>query len=351
MKRILLILLLALTLTTFAQAQEVRLIAFDFVGSEFALAPTGTLAAVYQNAVMLMNEVEDADLSIHLIDVATGEEVGSLAGDTDFVVDAVFTSDASQLVTMHLNGDLLVWDVAGQTLIKEIETTLLGGGRIKLVAGDEQLMLYNSSVPGRFMLWNLETGTISKLLGSHFDTFQDFQDNATTFPNSMDHAYTVFDVAGNTLAGATQNDAVNVWNLTTWEMRPLKEAAEQKGLLSLRSIAFAPDGTRLYVANPREGHIHIYDVATLEESGVIDAPAELLTLSPDGQTVVWLERTEDRTTVVKQANVDSLEAELIAELPLQYSPIGSVAFTADGQHVVVGSLRGEVDQIAVIDLG
>ncbi len=81
------------------------------------LSPDGHLLVAIDN-INLHNgyEVIPAHLPVQLVNLDTGD-VTRLTGFTDHAWDAAFTPDGTKLVTLHGNGEIIVWDVASGTEI------------------------------------------------------------------------------------------------------------------------------------------------------------------------------------------------------------------------------------------
>lgn len=355
MLKLMTVLLFLVLLPQMSLAQESdfsgRVIQLAYSGADVAFSADGQMAAVYQNAVIVSNEVSPDLLPIILLDVNSGQTLATLTGHSDYAADAAFSPDGQQLISLHLNGDLRVWDVANGSLVNEFATVALGGSRFELMPDGEQIVMLVSGFPNRFFVWNITTGAITKFLSPHFDTLHSFQEAYSQFPGMMDISYTAFDVTsdGTLLVTATQNDAVLTWDMNTSEQITFKAPSEQKGMLSVRSIIISPDDSRIYVAHAEDEKIYVWDTATLTEVGSIDAVTNTLALSADVTMLAWIERV-DAQSAVYMANVSDLQPIKIADLPYRALPTLSLAFTSEA--LVVGGLwNGDsVSEIVVIDL-
>jgi WD40 repeat protein len=357
MRRTLLTLMLAcLALPTAAQDTLIPL-PYE-VGTVMALAPDGVTLAVAQQGVAVDHAVRASLLPITLLDLASGETLDTLSGHTDYATDLAFTPDGTQLVSLHGNGDLIVWDVAGGSRVREYATGFFPGS-FDLTSDGEAAVILAYNRPGQFMRWMLESGDITAVVGPHFETFAAFRDNFTQFPAMMDVSFAAFDVSpdGAAIAASTQNDAVIVWDIASGEPTTLRTASEQKGRLGIRSLTYAPDGARVYATFNDGDAPAILGWNTASGEEVVNIPTEgqaaVVSVSPDGQRLAWAELLlEADTTALYVVTVDDWTPVKVADFPLRVfaTPTTLLAFTPDGSQIVVGNLLDAevVPHVAVV---
>jgi WD40 repeat protein len=78
--------------------------------------------------------------------------------------------------------------------------------------------------------------------------------------------------------------------MSLWDPVAGKALKEATASVPLADVAFSPDGTRL-LAPGQDGKLHLFDAATLDETGVIAVPGALITsgsFSPDGKFVATI---------------------------------------------------------------
>jgi hypothetical protein len=156
--------LAALTLPVATAGQSalpsVRLIPIDGEGFELRLSPDRATAAVFDQAIMLNNEVDPSRLPIRLIDLASGQQFGSLDGFTDYAADVAFAPDGSSLASLHWNGDLYRWDLSGTEPEPgaPIHSGGMAGGRISYLPDSRTVLARIGYSPHRFYEYDLETG-------------------------------------------------------------------------------------------------------------------------------------------------------------------------------------------------
>lgn len=352
----LLILLFGVSVTSAQDAANVRTIAYESLGAGMALSPDNRTLAVFNNAVLYGNEdiISPPELiQIRLFDVETGEQTGSLSGHPDWVTDADFNADGSQLIAFHRNGDLTLWDVANQSLIKTIETYTMGGGWVQFLPDGKTVVLRL----GEFVFGTLDTesGAITRLFGRHISTYNEFSETYTQFPGRADMTFISLAVApdGAMFATSTGNDEVLLWDAASGENRTLREKSEQPGRYAIRALYFSSDGSTLTYYDQNDNQVHRWDVVAGTEIGSYELPGGAFAVSSDETWIAWADREANTVYWVESMVLDARERELELPETLRIAPnVTTLAFTADGTKLVVGGLFASDEQnaIYVIDL-
>ena len=358
MKRLLLLSLVLLLLPFSALAAQedsftVDTISVSGLGVGSVLSPDDHTLAVYDFFVLYMDAPQPENLKIRLINTQTGMEAGSLSGATDWVIGADFTSDGSQLATFHRNGDLMLWDVASRSLIKTIQTYMIGGGPLQFL-NDDQTVIFRA---GEFTLGflNTETGAITRLFGTHFDTFDEFIATSSEFPTRGDLIFAGWTVSsdGRWLATAMANDQVYLWDLDSGEKTTLREPSEQMANYGIRSLQFSSDSSQLFYYDHESEGIHIWDVNTQEEIRVLELGDWAFTVAPGNATLAWAERETGTIFLVDTAGSGApVEVFTVGE-PLRVTPnVTNLAFSSDGSQLIVAGLFSpdETSTVYVVDL-
>lgn len=361
MKRFLLFTLLVLVAGLFAgvsaqDATNVETIPFESLGAGVKLSPDDRTLAVFNNALIYNDEelVSPPELiEIRLFDVQTGEQSGSLTGHSDWVMDADFNSDGSQLVTFHRNGDLTLWDVASQSVIRTIETYMLGGGWVQFMPDDQTVLLRLGETV--FGALDTETGAITRLFGRHIATYNEFSEQYTQFPGRFDLAFITASVSpdGTTLAAATGNDEIVLWDVASGETRTLREKSEQPGGYAIRALFFSDDGSTLTYFDQNDEQVHRWDVAAGTEIGAFEVGRGAFTVTLDQSLIAWADREANTVYWVESMVLDAPTHEFTLPENVQVAPnITTLTFTSDKEKLVVGGLFAseEDNAIYVIDL-
>lgn len=335
-----------------AAQSDVKTISVDSKASMVRLSPDDHTLAVFNNAI-IYDEAPSADLiAITLMDT-TGDTIGTLSGHTDWVTDAAFNSDGSKLVSLHRNGDLILWDVAARKMIKTIETFTLGGSWVQFLK-DDHTVLFRA---GQFVVGTLDTdnGAVTHLYGRHIDSYQEFSDTYTQFPGQGDISFVAAAVSpdGQWLVTSTQNDEVILWDTQTGTMDTLRPPSEQFAQLSIRSFVFSPDSKQFTYFDQGDKKMHVWDIATKAELGAFVGGGVSFAVAPDGNHLAWADR-ETRSIYWVDASTSDTPTKLVT-LPdtEQVAPlVTSLAFTSDGKQLVVGGLFAEEgeNQIYIINL-
>src|SRR5262249_20207990 len=116
-----LMLLIVTGLVSFPVAAQanIRTIPINYKLFNAALSPDGKTLAVAADPTIYDNEVHPDLLPIHLFDIAGGKESGQLEGtQTDFTTGLTFSANSRQLVSLHGNGQLNIWDVSSGKVTK-----------------------------------------------------------------------------------------------------------------------------------------------------------------------------------------------------------------------------------------
>jgi WD40 repeat protein len=364
MKRGLILMLLLLATALFAgvsalAAQDtanVETIAFESLAAGVKLSPDDRTLAVFNNPVIYNDEeiISPPELvQIRLFDAETGEQTGSLLGHLDWVMDADFNSDGSQLVTYHRNGDLTLWDVASQSVVRTIETYTMGGGWVHFMPDDTTVVVQLGELI--FGTLDMESGAITRLYGRHMGTYNLFSEQYMQTPARTDLTFLSMAVSpdGATFATSTGNDEVILWDVASGDTRTLREKSEQPLRFAIRALYFSSDGSTLTYYDRTDNQVHRWDVAAGTETGAYALPAGAFAVSPDETWIAWADRETNTVYWVESMVLDAPEHEF--ELPenVEIAPvITTLAFTTDGTKLVVGGLYAsdEDNAIYVIDL-
>jgi WD40 repeat protein len=350
----------ALTVSVGAQeTTAVQAISTPFMAPNFAISPDRTMLAVFENPVIASNEVlPDVNLPILLIDTATGEETGRLEGaQVDLTRSAAFSPDSAQLASYHINGDLIIWDLATREAVQVYDWLPMGGGVIEYLPDGQSLAIVaNSGLMGQHVLFDLTSGSITDILSVRPDTFAQLNEQA-----SDTLSMGVYSVAAQAvgpsgeLYGATGNGDVYRWDTEARLRELLYPASGERPLrFNVRSLQVLDDGTLAFLDNDT-GTLVVFDPDGIRADYPLTG--QKFALSEDGFAAA-ADTREDGLFVI-DLNAASPEAEQIS-LDLGTDAEGEpvelrgdllLAFAADGDLVIGGVLgRGDEGAVYIVDL-
>jgi hypothetical protein len=224
------------------------------------------------------------DNTIKLWDVASGRELRTLKGHTDWVYSVAFSPDGRTLASSGLDVIIELWDVASGSQLR----TLTGHSSIvdSLAFGPDGRTLASGSRDKTIKLWDVASGRELHTLAGH-----------------TDWVYSIaFSPDGRTLASGSRDKTVKLWDVASGrELRTLSGNTD-----FVDSVAFSLDGLTLASAT-FDGMIELWEVATGrgfrtltghtgDVSSVTFGPngRSVLSGSLDGSVRVWDEASGDQ---------------------------------------------------------
>jgi WD40 repeat protein len=330
---------------------EIRMIPIESLQFGMRLSPDGTTAAVFELGPLHDYATDDpALLSLRLIDLASGQEVGSAQGSTDYVADAAFNPDGTKLASWHTNGDLVVWDLTGGQLQQadQFRMGTLGNVRVTFMPDGKTLMAMISSTPTWFRLVDTETGATTVFMGPPIASFGEFMERNPGPPYDLQYAAMAVSPDGSTLASATFNGEVALWDIPGGEPRTLRPPSEQPGRLDVRQLTFSSDESLLYF-DDSDDSLHAWDLASETETGSLEVAGVPFAGSPTSTGLAWAESTADDRTSIGMVDLGgSIAPYSLAVLDGRPVPgITSLSYTPDGSTIVVGGLYTASEQNAI----
>jgi WD40 repeat protein len=324
--------------TASAQQGNARQVPVAGMGFGSALSPDGKTLAVFEDGNLHNDEVDPLYLPLRLVNLDTGA-VSSLAGNTDYASGMAWSGDGTRLVSYHNNGVIMIWDAASGKELKRIHT-LPGRSRMALSADGKTLVTQAPGLVLGYMVWDLESGTITAILTQPYDTYKQISDTLQG-GNIPDSATTALALSpdGHTLAAASGYGNIFLWDVASEKMTPLVTSTATLPMLSIRSITFTADGTTLIYADSQDGTIHFLNVATGHETNAVQANTRVSpAITPDGRLVAWVDHDSGAVMVWDAAQPDSPQT--VASIPdsagtLQPSPLGALYFTPDANRLVL----------------
>jgi WD40 repeat protein/DNA-binding SARP family transcriptional activator len=289
------------------QALRVKFTLFSTGGVAFS--PDGTRLAT-----------TDLDGTAKIRDATSGQELLTLSGHTDEVMNLAFSPDGTRLATTSHDGTAKIWDtVSGEELLT------LAGHTAPLVSpafSPDGARLVTTSFDGTAKIWDTVSG--EELLTLPHDTF-------TAGPD--------FSPDGSLVAIADVDAAVaKVWDASTGEPFLTLEGHVD----GVNEVAFSPDGTRLVTAGS-DSTAKMWD---LEASAAAGSGEELFTLYGHSGFVYAVDFSPDGTRVASASTDgtakvwDGATGRELLTLVGHGAPIPNVAFSSDGKRLITGGADG-----------
>jgi WD40 repeat protein len=316
-----------------------------------ALSTDGKLLAIAADANIYNNKVEARLLPIHLIDVTSGKEVTQLEGtQTDFTTGLAFSPNGKQLVSLHGNGQLNLWDVSKGSVIKLFQLPGLRFSLPTFLADGKRLALLSPSIPTHILILDIDSGAITSYFGPSFQTYDALQQSMNGL-GMGDLSYTTFAISpdGKWLVTATLNDEVDVWDIATGKMSVLTPS-QKNDQLNIRPIVFMPDSKTIVYYHRQENKLHIWDISAQTEQSVQFTGGGNFGLSAKGDKIAWIDKSQVFVWDFKASQPDK-----VADIDPKFKivPNGSrLYFTPDAKSLVIASLfaSDEQNQIYVIPI-
>jgi len=291
---------------------------------------------------------------IKIWDAATGRELRSLVGHTDWVMGIAYSPDGRSLASTSLDGTAKIWDLGPGDEVLAVRGSVTNYGTRVVYSPDGRLFATNGG-DGSATLWDALTGMPRLVLRGHdqevlslsfsadgkrlatgsFDTTAIVWDTATgrKLLTLSGHTSAVRDVAfspdGSHIATASFDGTAAIWDSSTGKQ--LREIRGHQGLVL--GVAFSQDGTRLATSST-DGTAKIWDVETGallltlqgHDSGIRD-----IAYSPDGRRLAT--GSGDGTAILWDTETGSQ----LHRLSGHTSGIQSMAFSPDGKRLATGS--------------
>jgi WD40 repeat protein len=260
---------------------------------------------------------------VAIIDVANGEVLGKLGGQTETVSALVFSKDGKTLAVSSgapgVSGEVRIYTVPSAGMPNEKPTHLLAGHKdvlYTLAFSPDNKTLTSAGYDRLIRVWDVADGKEIRTLKDHSDTVYGL----------------AFNHDGTLLASASADRAVKVWEVTTGRrLYTLSESTDW-----LYALTWSPDG-RYLAAGGVDQSIRVWQVNA--ESGKIaqsayahEGPVLRLVYSSDGKTLYSM--GEDG--VVKSWDAATLRERLV--YPKQAAAPLSLA--VQGKHLAIGRHDG-----------
>lgn len=206
--------------------------------------------------------------AIRLWDVATGKEVGRLAGHSEKVCSLCFSSDGRRVAATAWRAarEMWIWDVKDRRVVRKIDRPAMA-----VAYSPDGRYLAASDPHGAVVLLDPETGSMVSQIGG----------NSVPYVRSM-----AFSGDGKLLATAGSSNTIGLWDVATgkaWLPLP----GHNYGVVS---VTFSPDGKTLVSGGGRMARFwdvasgqEIYHLDSTTRECPIEAGVHGVAFSPDGK--------------------------------------------------------------------
>jgi WD40 repeat protein len=137
---------------------------------------------------------------------------------------------------------------------------------------------------------------------------------------------------GDSLATATANGKVTLWDIDSQEQTMITPNAEDFGRFNIRSFQFSNDGNTLVYYNADDEQTHFWSIADQQEIIAISAGDRKFAVDTNMSRLAWVTRQEVWMTDINQPD----HVTQILEFESDFIGIPSVTFTPDDTHLIVG---------------
>ncbi|MBH8573746.1 trypsin-like peptidase domain-containing protein [Nostocaceae cyanobacterium CENA369] len=202
------------------------------------------------------------DKTIKLWNLVTGQEIRTLKGNLDTVTSVAFSPDGKTLASRGDYSTIKIWDIATG---KEIRTLKGHSGVLCSVAfTPDGKTLVSGSGDGTIKLWNVAT----------------WEEISTLKSNSYVQSIAISSDGKILVSGGD-------WTIKIWDLATGQEIRTLNSYYKVNSVAISPDGKTL-ASTSEDNTIKIWDVTTGQEITTLKGHSDLITsvaISPDGKTL------------------------------------------------------------------
>jgi predicted NACHT family NTPase len=250
-----------------------------------------------------------ADQTVRLWDVRTGQCLEILQRHTSRVYSLAFSSDGKTLASGSADQTVKLWDISTSECLSTLREHISWVYSVAFSADGKTLASISYQT---IKLWNISTGECLKTL--------------------QEHSGWIFSVAfssdGKILASGSADQTIKLWDTSTGEC--LKTLQEHSGWVY--SLAFNPDGKTL-ASGSADQTIKLWDTSTGDCLKTLEghtSKVRSVAFSPDGQSLI--SGGDDKTVRLW----DTSTGDCLKTLQGHSNWVRSVAFSLNGQSLVSG---------------
>ena len=291
-----------------------------------------------------------ADRTAILWEMATGRQIRVLRGHTGYVSCVAFSPDSQQIVTGSGN-TVFLWQRATGVRIRSFghegnidEAAFSPDGKLLLTRESRGAQLWEVASGKRLQTFSqradLDATVFSRdgrqviTAGSYEWCLWDAHDGSLVKRGSTERGIQTADLSpdGSQLLlaeAAGANSRLTLWDIASGKRTKEFGAGLGKSLVSLKSMAFSPDGRQVLLGAYGRPTLWNVDDDKLEMSLTIHAGnVDVVSLSPDGRLAL--------TAVEKEVYLwDAVTGRLLHVLPDHPANVESMKFSPDGRRIAV----------------
>ena len=218
-----------------------------------------------------------ADKTIKLLQMNTGQELGTLRGHTDAVISLAITPDGQILASGSADKTIKLWQIGTG---RELRTLEGHSDRVYSIAiSSTGEILASGSEDKTIKIWQVTTGRQLRSIGGWFAGHSDLVSAVAFNPKAQ------------TLASGSADKIIKIWQVSTGqELRTLTGHTSW-----VRAVAFSPDG-QILASGSSDKTIKIWQVSTgwgLHNLTGHTSWVRAVAFSPDGQ--ILASGSDDKT--------------------------------------------------------
>jgi WD40 repeat protein/serine/threonine protein kinase len=272
---------------------------------------------------------------VKLWDAATGQEIRSFKGHTDWIPCVAFSAGGKVLASGSADKTIKLWDPTTGEVIRTLNGPAAAVRRLAFSPDGKYLASteFGPSTAAKVRVWDLATYQEAVTFGSVGRTLAFSPDSKSVATNFIDAS--PFNRA---LRDPTKDkDVVKVWDLAS-----SKEIMTGRGHSgSVIGVAYSPDGKHL--ASASADTVKVWDVASRKELLTITghtSAVSCVAYSPDGKRLATGSRGPRNTTTIRIWDAASGQELLTLNGPSV--DVFDVAFSRDGKRLACASSDGTI---------